>query len=357
MDTNALKKTSPAKEIKMVATEKKEKVKSPSEQASGLLNMYQAQIIEALGDPKIAKRFARCVINAIGRDPKLITAMHECPKSLVGSILMAAQLGLEPNTPLQQCFLIPYFEKNKATEKYEMRVNLQLGYQGVLALSYRSGDVLAVYSEEVYQKDEWSQQKGTDPFIHHVPYEGAGDAGPVVRYYAVVKLKNGGTLFKVWRADKVMDHAKKFSKSFNLKTGQFYGPWADNFDSMAKKTVLLDALKLCPKSAEFAERLAADSSTKSVPFSATNVNMLLERNEAFDNEVVFEAQDEAPVSSEEVAEEEPPKSLENLTQELGLVAASTIKQPKRKPEMVPGRMVVLDEGQEEELPYTADPIV
>jgi recombination protein RecT len=47
-------------------------------------------------------------------------------------------------------------------------------------------------------------------------------------------LDNGFESTVYWTVDEVKAHAKRFSQSF--KSG--YGPWKDNFDAMAKKTVM-----------------------------------------------------------------------------------------------------------------------
>ena len=64
---------------------------------------------------------------------------------------------------------------------------------------------------------------------------------------------------------RVLEHAKKFSKSYNRKTGTFSGPWASDFDSMARKTVLLQALKYAPKASEdamFANAFTMDNTVR-----------------------------------------------------------------------------------------------
>ena len=79
-------------------------------------NMPIADMIKAL-EPEIARalpsvitpeRFTRMALNALNNTPKLA----ECTQmSFLGALMNAAQLGLEPNTPLGQAYLIPY--KNK----------------------------------------------------------------------------------------------------------------------------------------------------------------------------------------------------------------------------------------------------
>ena len=60
-----------------------------------------------------------------------------------------------------------------------------------------------------------------------------------------------------------MNHARKYSKSFNEKTKSFASSssWATAFDSMAKKTVLIDLLKYAPKSVEMQTAFSSDESS------------------------------------------------------------------------------------------------
>ncbi len=332
METNALAKkaaqtqnanAAPDKEAQRAANAK---VLAPTEVAGNLVNKYKTQIAEALGDPKVAERFVRLVINVIARDPKLIRAVNECPASLIGAILVAAQLGLEPNTPLGEAFLIPYFEKDKVESQragrdvWKMRINFQMGVQGVLKLAYRSGDVVSVVAEEVHERDFFKCQQGTDPFLTHIPYDGAEDPGEITKIYAVIRLKSGGALFKVWSCEKILTHAQKFSKSYDAARDRFIGPWADNFFSMGKKTVLLDCLKYAPKSATLAAQLSADNATKSVPASvsaATPVDMLLAPNEE-------------NFRNESDADSAPPRAPEIPLKDMGLVKGTQIPAPKRR---------------------------
>ncbi len=84
----------------------------------GLIQRMEPQIAKALPKALEPERFTRIVLTAISSNPKL----QECtPQSFLGAMMQAAQLGLEPNTPLGQSYLIPY--KNKGV----MEASFQLG--------------------------------------------------------------------------------------------------------------------------------------------------------------------------------------------------------------------------------------
>ena len=165
-------------------------------------------------------------------------------------MMTAAQLGLEPNTPLGQAYLIPF--RNKGT----LECQFQLGYKGLIDLAYRSGQITVIQAHTVYENDEFHYEFGLDPQLKHVPAE--GDRGEPIFFYAVFKTKDGGFGFEVMSADEVRAHAKKYSQAFSSD----YSPWKTNFEEMAKKTVLKKALKYAPLKTDFVRGLSTDETVK-----------------------------------------------------------------------------------------------
>ena len=192
-------------------------------------------------------RFTRIVASAISNNPKLADTT---PESFVGAMMTAAQLGVEPNTPLGQAYLIPYYNNHKRV----MECQFQLGYKGLIDLAYRSGQVTTIQAHVVYANDRFNFIFGLEPKLEHVPT--TGKRGDPVYVYAVFKTKDGGFGFEVMSIDDVRAHAQRYSKSFNN------GPWQTNFEEMAKKTVLKAALKYAPLKSEFARGLATDETVK-----------------------------------------------------------------------------------------------
>ena len=100
-------------------------------------NMTIVDMVKAL-EPEIRKalpavltpeRFTRMALSAINNTP----ALADCtPMSFIAALMNAAQLGLEPNTPLGQAYLIPY--KNKGVWECQF----QLGYKGLIDLAANS---------------------------------------------------------------------------------------------------------------------------------------------------------------------------------------------------------------------------
>lgn len=191
------------------------------------------------------ERFTRIATSALSANPKLAATT---PASFLGAMMTAAQLGLEPNTPLGQAYLIPF--KNKGVDETQF----QLGYRGLIQLAYRSGEVTSIQAEVVYENDKFDYELGLDPTLKHVPAKSG--RGKPTHYYAVWKSKSGAVGFAVMSVEDILEHAKKFSKAYGS------GPWQTNFDEMAKKTVLKKALKYAPLASDFVRGIASDESIR-----------------------------------------------------------------------------------------------
>lgn len=220
-------------------------------------DMVKAQFKQVLPDHMKPDKFMRILISAVNRTPKL----RECtPSSVLSAMLQSAALGLEPNTPLGDAYLIPFYNhKTKVTE-----CQFMLGYQGIITLGRNSGAFSALFSEAVYEGDVFEYEYGSNHHLKHIPsISGRGERPKL--YYAYAKLKDGGESFKVMSREDIERHAMKFSKS--QSNGTMYGPWVDNFDAMAMKTMIKQLFKLMPLSPEVRNKIATDETIKSNPES------------------------------------------------------------------------------------------
>lgn len=211
-----------------------------------LVEDMKGEIAKALPSVMTPERFTRIVLSALSTTPKLAETTQS---SFLGAMMTAAQLGVEPNTPLGQAYLIPY--NNKGVPECQF----QLGYKGLIDLAYRSGQISVIQAHAVYEKDDFTYQLGLDPKLEHVPYMDA-DKGDAIYFYAVFKTKDGGYGFEVMSRADVEAHRKKFSKA------KGFSPWKTNFEEMAKKTVLKKALKYAPLKTEFVRGVASDETIR-----------------------------------------------------------------------------------------------
>ena len=232
--------------IQKAQTEKSAAVKTQRSMKDLIVSM-EGQIAKALPSVITPERFTRMVLTAMStnKDLQLCT-----PNSFLGAMMQAAQLGVEPNTPLGQAYLIPY--KNKGV----LECQFQLGYKGMIDLAYRSGEVKDIQAHEVHENDTFEYELGLEPKLKHIP--AMSNRGAVIMYYAIFHTKDGGYGFNVMSVDDVQEHARKYSKSY----GSSFSPWKSNFDEMAKKTVLKRCLKYAPIKTEFSRSISADETIK-----------------------------------------------------------------------------------------------
>lgn len=209
------------------------------------IKKMQGEIAKALPSVLTPERFTRITLSALSTNAKLA---ETTPQSFLGAMMTAAQLGLEPNTPLGQAYLIPY--RNHGV----LECQFQLGYKGLIDLAYRSGEVSTIQAHVVYENDEFEYELGLEPKLRHVPAK--SDRGDPVFFYAVFRTKDSGYGFDVMSVDDVRAHARKYSKAYSN------GPWQTNFEEMAKKTVLKRVLKYAPLKTDFVRGLTADETIK-----------------------------------------------------------------------------------------------
>lgn len=229
---------------------------------------------------------SRALPKAAGLDPdRLLVIAHtlvsanpglaECaPVTLLGALMTTAQLGLEPG-PLQHVYFIPRY--NKAAGQKE--VNFQIGYKGMVELARRAG--VQIRTREVYEHDEFAIEYGLEDRIVHKPIL-AGDRGPVIGYYLIATWTDGAYL--LWMNKDDVDKIRRRSDSGDR------GPWATDYDAMARKTLVRRAFasNSIPTTRELAQAVNADDSVRT--------------------ELTAEAIDVTP--EEHRVEEERPRSIE-----------------------------------------------
>lgn len=224
-----------------------------------LFEKMKPAIAQAIPQHMTPERLLRIATTSIRTNPKLKICT---PESLLGAVMQCAQLGLEPSI-LGHAYLVPYRNKKKDAQGRDLgyvdEAQFQIGYKGLIELARRTGQISSIMAQAVHEKDEFEYEYGINEKLKHVPAD--GDRGPVIKYYAYAKFKDGGYSFMVMSKADIEQHRDRFSKSKN-RQGQVYGPWLDHFDEMAKKTVLKALMKYMPISVEFAKAIAADETTK-----------------------------------------------------------------------------------------------
>lgn len=220
-----------------------------------LFDDMKPAIAQAIPKHMTPERLLRIATTAIKTNPKLKVCTAE---SLLASVMQCAQLGLEPGV-LGHAYLIPYNNKkkdNNGKEYWVQEAQFQIGYKGLLDLVRRTGEISSIAAHAVHKNDTFDFEYGLSEKLRHIP-KMDGDRGEVYLYYAYAKFKDGGYSFLVMGKNDIERHRDLYSKTAK------FGPWVDQFDEMAKKTVIKALVKYMPISIELQNKVAMDETIKS----------------------------------------------------------------------------------------------
>jgi recombination protein RecT len=215
---------------------------SPANTIAAYLKKMGPEIEKALPSHMNPDRMARIALTTIRTNPKLLEASIP---SLLGAVMQAAQLGLEPGL-IGHCYLVPF--RNGKTGQTD--VQFIIGYKGMIDLARRSGQIENIYAHAVYSNDEFDYELGLEPKLKHKPYM-EGDRGEFIGAYAVAHFKDGGYQFEFMPKSEI-DKRRKRSKAANN------GPWVTDYEEMAKKTVIRHMWKYLPISIEIQQQAMQD---------------------------------------------------------------------------------------------------
>lgn len=209
-----------------------------------VITSQQEQFAKALPKHINSERFTRIALTTLRQNP----ALMECSKaSLLGSLMVLAQLGLEPGS-LGQAYLLPFKNYKAGTTECQ----LQISYKGLIELLRRTGQLRDIYAYTVYQNDHLEIEYGLSRNLIHKP-EFDKDRGEIKGFYSVAILKDGTRAFEYMTKDEVIKHEEKY------RLGKYQNNiWVKNFEEMAQKTAVKKMLKWLPISVEALEQVEAD---------------------------------------------------------------------------------------------------
>ena len=154
------------------------------------------------------------------------------PASIYGAAMVAASMNLQVNPSLGECAIIHYGKQ----------AQFQVMTSGLVQLAMRSGVIKSLINEVVYEGQlvKKNKFKGVYEFD-----EDAKTSEKIIGYMAYMETVEGFEKTLYMTVEEVKAHAKKFSQTYRAGSGI----WKENFDAMAKKTVLKQLLnKWSPKS-------------------------------------------------------------------------------------------------------------
>lgn len=216
------------------------------------------------------------------------------PNSVVLAAGQAAALDLPINPNLGYAAIVPYNDKKSG----KCLAQFQIMRDGWVELAMRTGQVVAIANECVFDGELVSQNRFTDTYIFD---ESKKKSNKIIGYMAYIRLVNGFEKTVYWTIEQCKAHGARYSKSFSQDSSL----WKTDFDSMAKKTLLKYIIKkYCPKSIEMLNAVVNDQGVydgdlsnigESAPINTTN-DTSTEKAEIVEVEEA-EVVEEAPVAT------------------------------------------------------------
>lgn len=253
------------------------KAKSPSNLMRDILDNANTKKLLQDSLKENAGAFSASVIDLYNSD----TYLQRCdPRQVFGECLKAVSLKLPISKQLGFAYVIPYGNVPQ----------FQLGYKGMIQLCMRTGEYKYINADVVYK----GEYRGADKLTGHVDLNGEKTSDKIIGYFAYIETLNGFKKAIYWSKEKVTEHAKKYSKSFNSGSS----PWKSNFDAMAIKTVLRNLLsKYGVMSVEMANALQSEETPAEPPETvSTEVDTVAE--EIASPEPIPESAENAPSSED-----------------------------------------------------------
>lgn len=172
--------------------------------------------------------------------------LGECdPIKLYNCCMMAAAIKLPFNQNLGQAYIVPY----------KGEPQLQLGWKGFIQLAQRSGQYKTIHCTDVREGEIIENNRLTGEISFLWMDDSIRNSAKVIGYVAYFELLNGYSQTLYMSMKEIESHAKKYSQTY----AKGFGVWKDNFDAMARKTVVKQILsKFGPLSVDMQKAIEYD---------------------------------------------------------------------------------------------------
>ena len=227
--------------------------------------------------------------------------------------------GTDANTILSSAFIAATLDLPINQNLGFKVANFQLGYKGYIQLAMRTGQYRTINTAEVFK----GEIKKINRFTGEIEFnEDAEIGGDVVGYLAYFKLINGFEKYFYMSKAEMLIHAKRFSKMYSKKESKLTGIWAEDFDTMSKKTVLKLLLsKYGILSIELQTALQSDQAVVTTDEKSGEIHYEFVENEEDKPEAIPEEKIEAPVNEEaEITAAEIIKRIKEIKSKFELTA-------------------------------------
>lgn len=186
-----------------------------------------------------APQFISSIVSLVNADKNLQRAFYESPMTVIQSALKAATFDLPVEPSLGYAYIVPFNNYKDGVKR--MEASFIIGYKGMVQLCLRTGayarvpDAVDVREGELVSYDRLTG----DAEFRWIEDEDQRDALPIIGYAGYFRLKNGAEKTIYMTVKQIEGHEKKNRKGQSMGKG-----WREDFDAMARKTVIR---RLCGK--------------------------------------------------------------------------------------------------------------
>ena len=191
---------------------------------------------------KRSAQFISSVISVCNENKDLQACVREDPMSVITAALKAAMYDLPIDPVLGFAYIIPSKNTVKTnegnTKKWQAR--MQPGWKGIEQLCIRTGQYLRLPNAVDVREGELVRYDRLTSDVEFAWIEDVDEREkrPIIGYAAYFRLKNGAEAYEYMSKAQIEAHERKYRK------GEYMGKgWRDDWDAMAKKTVLLKLVR------------------------------------------------------------------------------------------------------------------
>lgn len=203
---------------------------------NGLLDSegYRKRLNELLGER--TPQFVSTIITMVNADTALKNAAIHAPQTIIQAALKAASYDLPVDNSLGFAYIVPFNNRKKVGDNFVSIPEAQfiLGYKGMIQLALRTGcyktiNVMDVREGELVKADRLREEYE----FNWIDDDDAREASSIIGYVGYFRLVNGAEKTLYMTTKQIDAHEKKNRKGYNQSKG-----WRDDYDAMARKTIL-----------------------------------------------------------------------------------------------------------------------
>lgn len=193
---------------------------------------------------KRAPQFISSLVSMVNDNKDLKEAFCQSPMSVIKSALQAATYDLPIDPTLGYAYIVPFNSSYKDANgdwQKKKQATFVIGYKGMTQLCLRTGtyktipDAVDVREGELISYDRLTGEAE----FKWVEDEDLRETLPIIGYAGYFKLKNGAEKTIYMTRKQIEQHEQKNRKGKDMGKG-----WREDFDNMARKTVIR---RLCSK--------------------------------------------------------------------------------------------------------------